>query len=68
VYATDAAVGKGTTVAMTVTDGPPILYSLAALPGSKNRAAAEAFVAFLGGPEARAVFTRRGFRVVSEAP
>ena len=67
VYATDAAVGKGTTVAMTVTDGPPILYSLAALPGSKNRAAAEAFVAFLGGPEARAVFTRRGFRVVSEA-
>lgn len=68
VYATDAAVGKGTRVAMTVTDGPPILYSLAALPGSKNRAAAEAFVAFLGGPEARAVFTRRGFRVVSEAP
>jgi len=65
VYATDAAVGDGTRVAMTVTDGPPILYSLAALPGSKNPSAAKAFVAFLAGPEARAVFEKRGFRIAS---
>jgi molybdate transport system substrate-binding protein len=65
VYATDAAVGKGTKVAMTVTDGPPILYSLAALPGSKKRAAAQAFAAFLSGPAARAVFEKRGFKVLS---
>ena len=68
VYATDAVVGKGTKVAMTVADGPPILYSLAALPGSKNPAAARAFAAFLGGPQARAVFERRGFRILSGAP
>jgi molybdate transport system substrate-binding protein len=67
VYATDAAVGKGTKVAMTVTDGPPITYSVAALPGSKNPASAEAFVAFLSGPEGRAVFTKRGFVTFPES-
>jgi molybdate transport system substrate-binding protein len=64
VYATDAAVGKGTTVAMTVTDGPPITYSLAALPGSKNPASAKRFVAFLAGSDGRAVFQKRGFRIL----
>jgi len=64
VYATDAAVGRGTRVAMTVTDGPAIVYSVAALPASENRASAEAFVAFLDDPEGRAVFTRRGFRIL----
>ncbi|HEX4441348.1 MAG TPA: substrate-binding domain-containing protein, partial [Thermoanaerobaculia bacterium] len=66
-YATDAAVGKGTKVAMTVADGPPITYSVAALPGSKNPASAEAFVAFLSGPEGRAVFTKRGFVTFPES-
>ena len=64
VYATDAPAGKGTRVAMTVADGPPIMYSVAALPGSKNFASAEDFVRFLAGPEGRAVFLRRGFRTL----
>jgi molybdate transport system substrate-binding protein len=68
VYATDAALEKGTRIAMRVADGPPILYSLAALPGSKNPSAAKAFAAFLAGPQARAVFEKRGFRILTGAP
>ena len=68
VYATDAATAKGTRVAMTVTDGPRIAYSLARLAGSRNPAWADAFVAFLSGPQARAVFEKRGFQIPSRAP
>ncbi len=65
VYATDAAVGHRIRVAMTVADGPAITYSLAALAGSKNRSAANAFVAYTAGPAGRRVFEKRGFRVRS---
>lgn len=68
VYATDAAIVKDTRVALTVRDGPPIAYSLAPVSSSRNRATADAFVAFLAGPQARAVFERRGFRILSNAP
>jgi len=62
VYATDAAVGHGIRVVMTVVDGPAITYSLATLAGSKNRSAADAFVAYAAGPVGRLVFEKRGFR------
>lgn len=68
VYATDAAVERGVRVAMTVTDGPPIAYSVARVGASRNPAWADAFVAFLAGPQARAVFERLGFRVRRGAP
>jgi len=63
VYRTDAAITKSVRIAYTVENGPPILYSLAAVSASKNPKAAEAFVAFLAGPDGRAEFAKRGFLV-----
>jgi molybdate transport system substrate-binding protein len=63
VYRTDAAISRNVRIAYTVADGPAIAYSAAPLASSKNPAEAERFVAFLGSPEARAVFERRGFIV-----
>jgi molybdate transport system substrate-binding protein len=63
VYATDAPIDRNVRIAMTVTDGPEIAYSLARLSGSKNPAWADAFVAFASGPRGRAAFETRGFRV-----
>jgi molybdate transport system substrate-binding protein len=61
VYRTDAAIVKSVKIAFTVENGPPILYSLAPIAASKNRKGAEAFVAFLAGPDGKAEFTKRGF-------
>jgi molybdate transport system substrate-binding protein len=61
VYSTDAAIAKSARVAFAVRNGPEILYSAAPLAGSKNFAAAAAFVAYLAGPDGRAEFARRGF-------
>jgi molybdate transport system substrate-binding protein len=63
VYSTDAAVAKSARVAFRVANGPEIVYSVAPVAASKNLAGAEAFVAFLAGPEGRAAFTKRGFVV-----
>ena len=63
VYSTDAAIAKNVKVAFEVRDGPQIVYSLAALSKSKNRAQAEAFVQFLAGETGRAEFQRRGFLI-----
>jgi molybdate transport system substrate-binding protein len=63
VYRTDAAVAKSARIAFVVENGPEILYSVAPVAASKDPEAAAAFVAFLGGPEARAEFTKRGFVV-----
>ncbi len=63
VYSTDAAVAKSARVAFRVTNGPDIVYSVAPVTASKNQTAAAAFVAFLGGPDGRAEFTKRGFIV-----
>ena len=64
VYATDAAISKGVRVAFTVAKGPPIAYSVAAVAGSKHAAEAQAFVTFLQSDEAKAVFKKRGFRIL----
>ena len=63
VYRTDAATSKDVRIAFTVTNGPPVRYSLAPLTGSKQPRAAAAFVAFVDSREGRAVFERRGFLV-----
>jgi molybdate transport system substrate-binding protein len=64
VYATDAATSKGVRVAFTVTNGPPITYSLAVVAGSKHPPEAQAFLKFLESDEAKAVFKKRGFRIL----
>jgi molybdate transport system substrate-binding protein len=63
VYSTDASIGKNVRVAFEVNDGPQIVYAVAALANSKNRAQAEAFVQFLAGETGRAEFQRRGFLI-----
>jgi molybdate transport system substrate-binding protein len=61
VYRTDAAVSKRSRVAFEVEGGPRIVYVVAPLAASRNKAAAEAFVRFLRGEAAREEFRRRGF-------
>ncbi len=61
VYRTDAAIAKKTRVAFEVKNGPRITYVVAPLAGSKNRAAADAFVRFLGSSAGKAEFEKRGF-------
>jgi molybdate transport system substrate-binding protein len=62
VYATDAAVAPGIAVAATfpADSHPPIVYPFA-LTTRGDTAEGRAFMAFLAGPAARAVFVRRGF-------
>jgi molybdate transport system substrate-binding protein len=64
VYSTDAASSKGVRIAFTVTNGPPIAYSVAVLAGSMHAAEARAFVKFVESDEGKAVFKRRGFRIL----
>ena len=65
VYATDAAAEPGVRVVYHVPDDmhDPILYPAAALTG-----AGAAFMAFLQGAEARAVFAAHGFVPLTDAP
>ena len=64
VYATDAAASKGVTVAGTF---PPDSHDPVSYPFAVTRAGdtaeARALLAFLSGPQARAVFARFGFKV-----
>lgn len=64
VYATDAAISdKVKVVGVFPTDShPPITYPAALVAGT-DHAAARDFLAFLGGPEAKAVFEKYGFSV-----
>lgn len=64
VYATDAAVSKGVIVAGIFPDSShdPVSYPFALLK-SGDTADARALLGFLAGPQARAVFMRRGFKV-----
>ncbi len=64
VYATDAAVSKGVSIAGAFPEAShdPISYPFAVTKVGDN-AEARAFMAFLAGQDARAVFVRRGFRV-----
>ena len=62
VYATDAAIMAGKVrVAADVPTATPIVYPVALINDTRNRALAEAFVKVLGSEVARGVFTRYGF-------
>jgi molybdate transport system substrate-binding protein len=63
VYRTDAAISKKVRAAFVVTNGPAITYEVAKLASSKS-SAAQRFVDFAAGEEGRAVFERRGFKVL----
>lgn len=65
VYLTDAKTSQKVKVVATAseTDHSPIVYPMAVLKTSKNNAAAQAFVRFLGTPPAKAVLRKRGFTV-----
>ena len=67
VYATDAKESAKVRVAAIAPEGShtPVIYPAAVIAGSRNQAAARAFVTFLSGSEARDVFTRHGFTMVS---
>jgi molybdate transport system substrate-binding protein len=63
VYATDAAVSKKVREAFRVPreQGPPIVYTLAPLVGSKRKKKARGLVHFLASSEAATIYTRYGF-------
>jgi molybdate transport system substrate-binding protein len=64
VYATDAAVAKGVTVAgvFPADSHDPVSYPFA-LAKAGDTPEARALMAFLAGPQARAIFVARGFKV-----
>ncbi|PWU00835.1 MAG: molybdate ABC transporter substrate-binding protein, partial [Terriglobia bacterium] len=63
VYATDARDSSRVRVTTAAPAGShdPVLYPIAVIRGSPHAAAARAFVSYLEGPAARAVFVRHGF-------
>jgi molybdate transport system substrate-binding protein len=66
VYRTDAVVTRRATVAFEVPrgEGPAIVYPVASLASAPKTAGD--FVRYLAGPQARAIFRRRGFIVLAE--
>lgn len=68
VYATDAASDPNVTVVATfpADSHAPIVYPFA-LTGTSSNVDAAAFQAFLGSPEARAVFEKEGFTVLARS-
>ena len=64
VYATDAAVSKGVMIAgvFPASSHNPVVYPFGVTKAG-DTPEARALLAFLAGPEARAVFVRRGFKV-----
>ncbi|MGB9244904.1 MAG: molybdate ABC transporter substrate-binding protein [Candidatus Acidiferrales bacterium] len=63
VYATDAKISKKVTVVATAPEDShsPVVYPAAVIKNSKNAAGAKAFLEFLAGEKARAVFQKYGF-------
>jgi molybdate transport system substrate-binding protein len=63
VYATDALTEPGLSVVLTIDPAlhKPVVYPAAAIPGSKNAAAAERFFKFLQTPAVQQIFVRLGF-------
>jgi molybdate transport system substrate-binding protein len=63
VYATDASESRDVKVAAIAPERShtPVVYPAAAIAKTRDSAAARAFLEFLEGPEARAIFTARGF-------
>jgi molybdate transport system substrate-binding protein len=70
VYQTDANTStKVRVIAVAPADShDPILYPAAVLRDAKDKAAARAFVEFLQGPDARAVFQKYGFTSAEKSP
>lgn len=70
VYESDAAASGTVALAYVVPAGeaPAIIYPAAIVRRSENRAAAERFLAFLRGPQAREIFTRLRFIPGLEMP
>lgn len=63
VYATDAAIAKGTVaVAVEMSGHTPITYPVAVVAASKNKELADVFRNFLASPEAQAVLAKYGFK------
>jgi molybdate transport system substrate-binding protein len=67
VYATDARQSDKVRVAAIAPENThsPVVYPVAALRAARDPAAARDFVAFLSGPEARAIFVSQGFTVAA---
>lgn len=67
VYKTDAVSGPKVKIAAAAPDGShkPIIYPAAVLAGAIQPRAAEEFLAYLLGPEGKAVFEKYGFNVIS---
>jgi molybdate transport system substrate-binding protein len=65
VYATDAAISRGVRVVGTfpAESHTPVTYPFALMRRAEGNAQAQAFLAFLTGPEARPVWERYGFRL-----
>jgi len=63
VYATDAKISKKVTVVATASadSHSPVVYPAAVIKDSKNVAGAKAFLKFLTGEKAKAVFQKYGF-------
>ncbi len=67
VYETDAHISGRVRVIATVPESAhePIVYPAAVIKTSAHQQAAHAFVEFLGGPEAKAIFTRNGYTLAA---
>lgn len=63
VYKTDAVSGAKVKIAATAPEGShePIVYPVAILSASKQSKAAEEFLAYIAGPDGKAVFEKYGF-------
>ncbi len=71
VYKTDAAMSKKVRIVTEVsaaTGGPRIVFPAAVIAGSQRAHTGRAFVAWLAGPEAQAIFARHGFLPPPPAP
>jgi molybdate transport system substrate-binding protein len=66
VYKTDATVSRKVKVAYEISarEGPPILYPVAALKGSRNLQGAKRFLDYLGSDQALHVFEKYGFIIL----
>ena len=66
VYHSDAVTSRQSVLAFLVPqdEAPAIVYPAAIVASTKNRAAAEKFLAFLRGPDARRIFEHYKFRPV----
>jgi len=63
-----ALAGSGTYVEIAATAHPPIEQAAIVVSASKNRAAAQRFLAYVKGPQAQALFKQYGFTTSTPAP